>query len=191
MFLRRFFTLKSENSTLGESICSFFVDFRKPGLDPKKIPELIYERIREKIEELDGQKVSGEKDISYDFSSLEGLQQVFWPHMQRFLRGPQGQLKKIDKVEFEKAKISTLADLQKNDREFIKGVFRVLKERYHRNVCVILDNADQCPPEYQEAVYVFSRTLEDTLSCLVVVALLRMNIIPACISFLVSPLGYL
>lgn len=171
MFLRRFFTLKGERSSLEDGVCSFFVDFRKPGLDPRKIPELIYERIREQIEHTDGQKVPGEKDISYDFSSLEGLQQVFWPQMQKFLRGPQGQLKIIDNTEFEKARISTLAELQKNDREFVRGVFRVLRERYHRNVCVILDNADQCVPEYQEAVYVFSRTLEETLSCLVIVAL--------------------
>jgi len=39
MFSRRFFTLKSAYSPISDSVCSFFVDFRKPGLDPKKIPE--------------------------------------------------------------------------------------------------------------------------------------------------------
>ena len=35
----------------------------------------------------------------------------------------------------------------------------------------VLDNADQCRPEYQEGVYLFSRSLEESLESLIIVAL--------------------
>ncbi|MCX5643497.1 MAG: hypothetical protein NTZ17_02255 [Phycisphaerae bacterium] len=171
-FLRRYFTVVAPHDLSGQNTCAFYIDFRKPGLDPKKIPELIFRRLREQILQLDEKDVPGEgKDVHYDFVSPEGLQQVFWPLMQRFLKGPEGRLKEINGEEFEKAKLHFLARLSEDDYELVKGAFRVLRERYHRHVCVILDNADQCKPEYQEAIYLFSRTLEDDLQCLIIVAL--------------------
>jgi hypothetical protein len=172
MFLQRFFKLPPSDDTVRQATCAFFVDFRKPGLDPTKIPELIYERLKEQILDLDGKKLEGEKaGVVYDFLSAEGLEQVFWPEMQRFLRGPLSKLRETDKGEFEKCRVKHLEELRNRDSMFVRGAFRVLRERYHRHVCVVLDNADQCKPEYQEAVYMFSRTLEENLECLVIVAL--------------------
>jgi hypothetical protein len=171
-FLRRYFTVVAPQDPSGQNTCAFYIDFRKPGLDPKKIPELIFRRLREQILELDERIVPGEdKDVRYDFVSPEGLQQVFWPLVQKFLKGPEGRLKEINSEEFEKAKLHFLARSSEDDYELVRGTFRVLRERYHRHVCVILDNADQCQPEYQEAIYLFSRTLEDDLQCLIIVAL--------------------
>lgn len=172
MFLRRYFTVVSPADPASRGTCAFYIDFRKPGLDPKEIPTLIFGKLREQILDLDGQEVPGEASgVHYDFVSADGLRQVFWPHVQRFMKGPEGGLKDIDTCEFEKARIRCLSRLQEDDREFVKGVFRVLRERYHQRVCVVLDNADQCKPDYQEAIYVFSRTLEDVLQCLIIVAL--------------------
>lgn len=171
MFLRRFFSFQAEDDSSRSNTCPFFIDFRKPGLDPQKIPEFIYDNLYEQILSLDEKKIPNEEGKTYDFTTLEGLKQVFWSQMQRFNRGPYGKLRNIDESEFEKARIKYLGDLEKNKSSFVAGAFRVLKERYHRNVCVILDNADQCDPKYQEAVYIFSRTLEERLKCLVIVAL--------------------
>lgn len=171
MFLRRFFNPIINKEPLSEKTQSFYVDFRKPGLDPRKVPELIYEKLYEEVLELDQKPVPGEQDIFYDFSSFEGLQQIFWPQMQRFLRGPEGKLKDIDEKEYEKAKINLLSSMNSDKVAFVKGAFKVLRERYHRHTTVILDNADQCKPEYQESIYLFSRTLETDLQCLIIVSL--------------------
>ena len=45
MFLRRFFFLKPEAHAVQNKTCPFYIDFRKPGLDPREIPALIYGRL--------------------------------------------------------------------------------------------------------------------------------------------------
>jgi hypothetical protein len=171
-FLRRYFTIVAPTIQADRNTCPFYIDFRKPELDPYKVPEFIYEKLKDQLIAIDGQIVPGENESTkYDLLSLDGLQQVFWPQIQQFMKGPQGKLREIDSKEFEKERIKYLSKLQDDNRKFVQGVFRVLRERYHRHVCVIIDNADQCNPDYQNAVYLFSRNLEATLECLVIVAL--------------------
>ncbi|MBM4033985.1 MAG: ATP-binding protein [Planctomycetes bacterium] len=172
MFLRRFFNLTRDLREGMQQTCAFYVDFRTPGLDPEKLPELIYRRIREQVEALDGKPVPGDGELStYDFSSSAALQQMFWSDYQRFLRGPEGTLRQTDEKEFERLRVAFLARHRDDDRAFIVGAVKVIRDRYHQRVCLILDNADQCEPPYQKAVYLFSRTLEADLRCLVVCAL--------------------
>lgn len=171
IFLRRFFDPHINEDEISLRTIAFYIDFRKPGLDPQKVENFIYERLFDAILELDQKPILSEKDHKFDFSSYEGLQQVFWPQIKWFLQGPEGKLRDIDAKEYEKAKINFLSSLRDNKKLFVKGVFRVLREKYHQYACIILDNADQCDAEYQKSIYLYSRTLESYLNCLIVVAL--------------------
>lgn len=173
MFLVRYFTYPYDNGDpIKNATVPLFVDFRKAGLDPVNIPNLIYSRLRKLIEELNDQQVPGEKQgIKYDFLSSKGLTQVFWPEISKLKKGFDPHLLKEDSLALRKENQRLVDRLKESDEAFVNGAIRVLRERYHRYVCVILDNADQCSPDYQRAVYLFARTLEDTLQCLVIVAL--------------------
>ena len=103
--------------------------------------------------------------------SGEALEQVFWPQMARFQRGPEAELKELDPTEWQKSRLRRLCMLREDDLEFVRGAVRVLKERYHRYVVVIIDNADVCAEEYQRAVYLYARTLLEELKTPLVVAL--------------------
>ncbi|MFO0831656.1 MAG: hypothetical protein U0637_07410 [Phycisphaerales bacterium] len=171
MFLRRFFLLPASHDLFSDQTVPFFIDFRKPGLDPTKIPELIYERLEQQILELDGKPVPGAKDgATYDFLTEDGLVAVFWQQIQGFQK-TQRKLKELDEIAYEKAKLEYLGRLREDRRAFVRGVIKVMRERYHRAISLVLDNADQCDPAYQAAIYVYARTLEDELKCLVIVAL--------------------
>lgn len=172
MFLRRFFRQQIKDEKGTSRTVQFYIDFRKPGVDPNQIASLIYDRLVEQLFELEGKEFSDNGSYKkFDFSSTDALQQIFWPQYQRFLRGPQGELETLDATEFAKEKIKFLASLKDDKNAFVRGAFRVLRERYHRHVCLAIDNADQCKPEYQENVYLYSRTLESDLQCLIIVAL--------------------
>jgi hypothetical protein len=173
MFLMRYFILKhGADSAVASATVPFFIDFRLPELDPTEIPSLVYRRIRKTIESLDGKSVPGEGEgVIYDLLSPEGLRQVFWPQVQRLERGFDHRLLEDDELSLVKQRQELFTHLLQSDREFVMGAVRVLRERYHRYVCVILDNADRCPPRYQEAVYLYSRTLEHDLECLIIAAL--------------------
>ncbi len=169
MFLKRFFTLNPENDATHRDTCAFFIDFRKPELDPTRIGDLIYRRLREQIEALDEHLVPGET-TTYDLLSQEGLTQVFWPQIARFNKLTKN-IKDSEPSTYAKLLLDEFIKLRASDREFVVGACRVLRERYHRHVCIILDNADQCEPAYQAAVYVISRTIEDETRGLIIVAL--------------------
>jgi hypothetical protein len=128
--------------------------------------------MRKTIENLDGCPVPGEGEgVSYDFLSPQGLRQVFWPQVQKLDKGFDQRLLEDDSLALVKHRQELFSHLLQSDRDFVNGAVRVLRERYHRYVCVILDNADRCLPSYQEAVYLYSRTLESDLECLVIAAL--------------------
>jgi hypothetical protein len=173
MFLMRYFLLRhGADPRIGIATVPFFIDFRLPELDPTAIPSLIYRRIRSAIEDLDGRQAPGEKEeTKYDLLSPDGLRQVFWPQVQKLERGFDSRLLEDDPLALVKQRQDLFSHLLRSDEDFVKGAVRVLRDRYHRYVCVILDNADRCPPAYQEAVYLFSRTLEADLQCLIIVAL--------------------
>lgn len=173
MFLVRYFTRPSEKKDpIKNATVPFFVDFRKPGLNPAQIPDLIFTRLRELIEALDGKLVSGgRRSVEYDFLSADGLKQVFQSEIAKLRKGFDKRLLKGDRLALVKEEQKLIDKLSESNQLFVKGAIRVLREKYHRYVCVILDNADQCNPEYQKAVYLFSRTLEEMLECLIIVAL--------------------
>jgi hypothetical protein len=172
MFLLRFFKEGFERSSESKNqTVSFFIDFRQAGLDPQKIPELVYSRLREQIDTLDGRNVPESKTESYDFYSPEGLRQVFWPEVQKLERSFDKRLLDTDKNALIRERQKLYEELRKSDQAFVKGVFRVLRQRYNRFICVILDNADLCDIDYQRAVYLFSQTLKHDLECLVIAAL--------------------
>ncbi|HUU17212.1 MAG TPA: hypothetical protein VMW72_08690 [Sedimentisphaerales bacterium] len=173
MFLLRYFVRPSEvEDPIKNATVPLFIDFRKPGLNPTEIPNFIFSRLRELIEALEDKPVPGEKrKVVYDFLSAHGLKQVFQPEISKLRKGFDQRLLKGDQLALVKEEQKLIDELGKSDKMFVKGAIRVLRERYHRYVCVILDNADQCKPEYQKAVYLFSRTLEEMFECLIIVAL--------------------
>jgi hypothetical protein len=169
MFLKRFFLLNPDNNESRRDTCAFFIDFRTPDLDPSRIGDLVYRRVREQIEALDEKPVPGQNN-TYDLLSQPGLIQVFWPQVANFNKLAKT-IKEADPAAYEKLLLDKLLDLKASDRDFVIGACRVLRERYHRHVCIILDNADQCEPVYQAAAYIFSRTLENDTRSLIIVAL--------------------
>ncbi|MGD0463502.1 MAG: hypothetical protein ABSB74_13540 [Tepidisphaeraceae bacterium] len=149
---------------------SFYIDLRRPDVDPEQVPVLIYRKLREQIQVLDGKPVPNEEGTVYDFTSQDGLGQVFRSSMRNFEKLAQD-LKQSNPASYDEKKLTAIMEWTKNDRDFVVGVFNVLRIRYHRGVCVVIDNADQCQPPYQHAVYLFARTLEHDLACLIIVAL--------------------
>ena len=173
MFLKRFFLLNlvgsstksSPNDTIG-----LYIDFRRPGLDPARIPDLVYTQLRKQIEELDGRPIPGRTSETFDLLSLDGLQQIFWSQYRRFQKA-EGDLKSIDPKEYAKTRTGFLTRLRDDDEQFVTSAIRVLRSRYHCRLAVIIDNADQCASDYQHAAYLFARTLERDFSCLIVLSL--------------------
>jgi GTPase SAR1 family protein len=173
-FLRRFFQVylpKKEDQIHGckESCLPLYVNFQRPGADPTKVDRVIYERLRDQIEELDGKRVPRQKK-DFDFFSTEGLQHIFLKPYQRFLKN-EGSLAQIDPNKFQELRRAFLAKHRDDVEGFVDGAIQVLRDRYHQKIVVIIDNVDQCSADYQKAVYLFCRTLENRFKTLVVVAL--------------------
>jgi hypothetical protein len=169
-FLRRHFTLDDKEDETRRDTVAFYIDFIKPELDPTRVPEMIWTRTREQIDALDGQVVPGEEETKYDFSTSEALGQIFRSDVRKFERMAEN-LKKSNTPVYDAQLVSLLQQLTMDDRKFVSGVCHLLRDRYHRHVCIILDNADVLDAAYQKAVYLFSRTLEAELRCLVIVSL--------------------
>ncbi|MEY2565426.1 MAG: hypothetical protein QOH88_3619 [Verrucomicrobiota bacterium] len=169
MFIKRFFRISADES-LRAKMTYLYVDFRNPTTDPTKVDRMILQKLRAAIVELHGQS-AGDETTKYDFESGEALEQIFWPQMQRFHRGPEAELKALDEKDWQKARLSRLCALRDDDLQFVRGAVRVLKERYHRYIVIIIDNADVCAEEYQKAVYLYARTLLQELNAPLVVAL--------------------
>jgi hypothetical protein len=169
MFINRFFRI-SADETLRRKTTYLYVDFRNPTTDPTKVDQLILQKLRATILDLHGKPIA-DNEGNYDFESSDALEQIFWPQMQRFKTGPEGELKEIDPVGWEKSRLARLCFLREDDLQFIRGAVRILKQRYHRYVVVIIDNADVCTEDYQRAVYLYARTLLQELKAPLVVAL--------------------
>ena len=170
MFIKRFFRVSAEQ-TLKERLTYLYVDFRNPSTNPAGVDRFILSKLRDALLRLNGLQVPGESGGTFDFESTGALEQIFWPHMQRLQTGPEGDLKKVAPTDWEKLRLKKLADLRDDDSEFVKGAIRVLKQRYHRQVVVIIDNADVCTEDYQRAVYLYARTLLNDIKAPMIVAL--------------------
>ena len=131
MFIRRFFEVAAEEQ-LRTRITYLYVDFRNPSTDPAKVDGFILRKLKEAVLALDGNPNPTERENAFDFHSTDALEQIFWPHVQRFHVGPEGDLKRIDQPAWEKRRIEHLCQLRNDDLEFVKGAIRVLRQRYHR-----------------------------------------------------------
>lgn len=173
MFLQRYFGRPGEPEHADSATIPLFIDFRAPTeLDPTRVPDFVFESLREQILQLDAQCSGDDADgRGLDLTSYDGLRQVFRSEELRYARGPKARLRESAPPEYELGLIELLEDLQKRPDLFVPNAIRTIQSRYHRRVCVVLDNADQCAPEYQAAVYLFARALEAKAQCLVVVAL--------------------
>lgn len=170
MFIRRFFEIAADDA-LRLKTTYLYVDFRNPTTDPAKVDTFIVKKIKEAILAKDDASNPSDPETSFDFHSTEALEQIFWPHLQRFYTGPEAEMKKIDSALWEKRRLEHLCELRNEDLEFVKGSIRVMRNRYHRHVVVVIDNADVCNEDYQRAVYLYVRTLLSELKVPIIVAL--------------------
>jgi len=107
MFIRRFFEVAADEE-LRRRTTYLYVDFRNPSTDPTRVDAFVLRKLREAVLALDGTPNRVEPATAFDFHSTDALEQVFWPHVQRFHIGPEGDLKQIDPVAWEKRRIEHL-----------------------------------------------------------------------------------
>jgi hypothetical protein len=170
MFIRRFFEVSADED-VRKRLTYLYVDFRTPSTDPNHVDGFILRKLKQAILALHGKSNPSEPETTFDFESTEALEQMFWSQVQRLHTGPEGGLKKIDEPAWQRRRIDFLCQLQNDDLEFVKGAIRVLRQKYHRHVVVVIDNADVCGEEYQKAVYLYSRTLLAELHVPLIVSL--------------------
>lgn len=164
MFMRRQFLLPEDAIS---STVPFFVDFRFSELDPDKVGEHIYERLYQQILKLEDQVVPESNGEKFDFVSMEGLKALFWPEVSLFRKqwvGPQDH-------QYERELASELRNHFNNQKRYVIAAMRNLRDRYHLDPVIVLDNADQQDERYQKSVYLFAQHLLSDTRVLVIVCL--------------------
>ena len=170
MFIRRFFEISADDE-VRKRLTYLYIDFRTPSTDPSHVDGFILRKLKQAILAENGKDNSVEPRTKIDLESTEALEQIFWSQIQRLHTGPEADLKKIDEPAWQKRRIELLCQLQNDDLEFIKGAIRVLRQKYHRHVVVVIDNVDVCSEEYQKSVYLYARTLLAELHVPLIVSL--------------------
>ncbi|MCH8136820.1 MAG: hypothetical protein IIB77_12640 [Proteobacteria bacterium] len=174
IFLQRFFSKECNTNFLPSNIISFVVDFREGDIDSEKVHASVYERLRDYLHAMDAGAVSGPvwpsvTMPSVDLSSLPVLENVFPEDMARFRRLT-ARLEQENKGRFEERRVEELERLRHDDKRFVRGAIRYLRKNKHLAPCIILDNADHHTQDFQRAVYLTAKALEQELSCLVLLS---------------------
>jgi hypothetical protein len=171
IFLRRFFRPDCNPDHLPPNAVPFFLDYRASTLDPSRVLEDAYSRLRRQLEKIDAAAHDPNKNNAMraaDLSSPEAIRKLFQSDLHRFERTNRD-LKAS--AEYPKMEGDEFRRLLADDRNYVCSCFQHLREHHKLNPCVILDNADHHTPEFQRHVYLAAKTFEQELGCLILLSL--------------------
>lgn len=133
-----------ERATLSENVKSYIL---------QTVPEVLKQRYR------------------VDINSNDFINKVYKAEIADFEKRPEGRLKKISPVEYEKALIRFLVEKTAQRDTHLQASFDYLANRENKQILLVIDNADQRSFETQQEAFLIAQELASSRNLLVFVAL--------------------
>lgn len=141
-FLRRYFEYLESNE-LRNRVVPVFVDFLDVAEDSHEIGRAVDLAIQDELRA---------NHPGFDLDSWETLQQVYRSEVTRLRKGLLKPLFESDQAAFGQRLSDEIADLVSDSEAHTGRLLRYLRTRFHKTVCLVLDNADQLPPLNQAEI---------------------------------------
>lgn len=106
-----------------------------------------------------------------DINSVEFAKSIYYVEMRSFEASPDGRLKDIDPVAYEKARLNKLKELMAERDNHLHSALSHLAHGRNKQIIAIIDNADQRGFEIQQEAFLIAQELASTRSALVFIAL--------------------
>ena len=110
-------------------------------------------------------------DYGLDINSSDFVNAIYHEELRSFDRSPEGQLKNIDEMEYQKARIRFLTSKTSRLDSHLHAAIAHISKGRKRRIILVLDNADQRNFEVQQEAFLIAQELAATRSLFVFVAL--------------------